>query len=313
MRRPQLDAGRWQPVWVRRDVRPEWQVPGWAVVTDCPCAFLPFASPLDGMADRCRAFLLSPSFFQAWYRENLQISIPITIVVGIFVLLILSCLLKSVRRCCCGRGRSKSTAIPPGVPGQRIPSWTDLPNSRNNNSGNGENRDSGESRGDSSQPLIRQTFRQSQSYNSVPPRRAANPAFSLNNNGNGNGNGNGNRRPSDDSALVYNPFEPARISPAPVLPAALRPGGGSGSGDYGRSLPALPAQPEPAYPLPPAVSRQSTWSNAGVAGVGSTAARPRGRGRGSGSGSGLGAGYGYGFSHTNSDWVDERLYNGPRS
>ncbi|CAE6500894.1 unnamed protein product [Rhizoctonia solani] len=51
---------------------------------------------------------------KAWYTSNLQISIPVTVVVGIIVLLILWGCLRCIGRCCgCGRDKGK----------QRISSW----------------------------------------------------------------------------------------------------------------------------------------------------------------------------------------------
>ncbi|TEB34929.1 zinc metalloprotease [Coprinellus micaceus] len=44
---------------------------------------------------------------KAWYRQNLQIAIPVTIVAGLIVLLILWGIFKGIRRCCSG-GRTKS-------------------------------------------------------------------------------------------------------------------------------------------------------------------------------------------------------------
>ena len=232
--------------------------------------------------------------YQAWYKQNLQVAIPVSIVVGIVALLIIFGLLKCVKRCCCGRSKPQIipktpivTSIPSNVPGQRIPSWSSLQNNRNEVGGvGGVDRDG---RRDSAQPLM---------YNSVPPqRRALSPSPAFNRNGNG--------RPSEDagSSLPYsNPFEPTEQGRGAQHPAALRPGG--------PSLPPRPQLPprlppgaragpgvgisEPSYPLPPAAPRQSTWSNSpGVAGIGSGAqlqGEPRSK-----------------------KWVDDQLYNGPRS
>jgi hypothetical protein len=227
------------------------------------------------------AFFLS---YQAWYRQNLQVSIPVSIVAGIVVLLILFALLKCVKRCCCGRSKPKvvpnppiATAIPSNVSGQRIPSWSSL---QNNGNDVGRDRDG---RRDSAQPFM---------FNSVPPPRSYSPAF------------NGNGRRSDDTApmLYQNPFEPERAS---QVPAALRPGGSS-------RTPRLPEPSyEPSYPLPPAAPRQSTWGgNANIAGVGSSGRYP---GSGSGSGSVSGPSPGPRPRQNRSSWVDERMYNGPRS
>ncbi|KAG8935926.1 hypothetical protein FRC02_005681 [Tulasnella sp. 418] len=66
--------------------------------------------------------------FKAWYRQNLQIAIPVTIVVGIVILLLLWGLGKSIMRCCCGAGRKRRSASTPttrrGADGrQRLSSW----------------------------------------------------------------------------------------------------------------------------------------------------------------------------------------------
>ncbi|CAE6436384.1 unnamed protein product [Rhizoctonia solani] len=61
---------------------------------------------------------------KAWYTSNLQISIPVTVVVGIIVLLILWGCLRCIGRCCgCGRDKTK----------QRISSW--VPPTRTNTTG----------------------------------------------------------------------------------------------------------------------------------------------------------------------------------
>ena len=191
-------------------------------------------------------------FYQAWYKQNLQISIPVSIVAGIVALLILFALLKCVKRCCCGRSKPKvvpqpvmATAIPPNVTGTRIPSWTSLQNNRT---------DFGEhSRRDSAQPLM-----PPRAFNLATPPRGGSPAF--------------NGRPSDDIAPVLypNPFEPAgRLSPP--HPTALRPGG--------RPRSSLIGTPEPSYPLPPAAPRESTWGGPGMAGVGARGGPGSGPGR----------------------------------
>lgn len=48
---------------------------------------------------------------KSWYTSNLQIAIPVTIVVGIIVLMILSCLIRAIFRC--ARGRPTTTVISP--------------------------------------------------------------------------------------------------------------------------------------------------------------------------------------------------------
>lgn len=63
---------------------------------------------------------------KAWYTSNLQIAIPVTVVVGIIVLLILWGIIRCFARCClccCGRGKKK----------QRISSW--VPPEYNRNAG----------------------------------------------------------------------------------------------------------------------------------------------------------------------------------
>ncbi|EUC65568.1 reprolysin family zinc metalloprotease [Rhizoctonia solani AG-3 Rhs1AP] len=59
---------------------------------------------------------------KAWYTSNLQIAIPVTVVVGIIVLLTLWGCLRCIAGCCGCRGRNK---------GQRISSW--VPPERNRN------------------------------------------------------------------------------------------------------------------------------------------------------------------------------------
>ena len=195
------------------------------------------------------------------------------------MLLIIFSLLKCIKRCCCGRSKSKivpqpvMAPIPSNVPGQRIPSWTSLQNNGNNIGGDG--------RRDSSQPLMPPPM-----YNLVPPQRGGSPALNR---------GHMAGRPSDDIAPVRysNPFEPTERERVPPHPAALRPGGPNRSSRG-------PATPEPSYPLPPAAPRQSAWGAPGVAGVGS-AARPPGGTQGV-----------TGPGRQRSNWVDDQMYNGPR-
>lgn len=275
-------------MWLRWDVRPERQLSGWDALGNCDCAFFSFRlSCLFSSLDKILILgVFDSNFNQAWYKQNLQVAIPVSIVVGIVALLIIFALLKCVKRCCCGRSKKTvpktpiTTSIPPNVPGQRIPSWTSLQNNPNE-----MGRDSRDGRRDSAQPLM---------YNSVAPQRRGfsptpGPAF----------NGNGNGRPTEDfgTMLPYsNPFEPTE-GLGGQHPAALRPGGASYSP---RPPPPLQLPPgarggssEPLYPLPPAAPRLSTWSNnPGVAGVGSGA---------------------QGTSRTGANWVDDQLYNGSRS
>jgi len=66
---------------------------------------------------------------KAWYVQNLQISIPVTVVVGIVFLFILYGIYRCARRCCCG-GRARAKSAEPGlqsVPAQRISSWIGPP------------------------------------------------------------------------------------------------------------------------------------------------------------------------------------------
>lgn len=49
---------------------------------------------------------------KAWYTQNLQISIPVTVVVGIIALLILWAIARSIARCCRGRGKPVISTIP---------------------------------------------------------------------------------------------------------------------------------------------------------------------------------------------------------
>ncbi|KAG9088315.1 hypothetical protein FRC06_002104 [Ceratobasidium sp. 370] len=62
---------------------------------------------------------------KAWYTSNLQISIPVTVVVGIVVLLILWGIIRCFARCCCGGKRKKDN-----LPRQRISSWVPPENNR---------------------------------------------------------------------------------------------------------------------------------------------------------------------------------------
>ncbi|KAF5313985.1 hypothetical protein D9611_006909 [Ephemerocybe angulata] len=51
---------------------------------------------------------------KSWYRQNLQIAIPVTIVAGLIVLLILWAIFRGIGRCCAGR-RSKPVVIAPAI------------------------------------------------------------------------------------------------------------------------------------------------------------------------------------------------------
>lgn len=77
----------------------------------------------------------------SWYRQNLQIAIPVTVVVGLLVLAILFFILRSFYRCCTG-GRNKTTmssgdpaytrlsrqSLPTGVYSQAMPTYLGGPN-----------------------------------------------------------------------------------------------------------------------------------------------------------------------------------------
>lgn len=62
---------------------------------------------------------------KAWYRQNLQISIPVTVVGGIFILLLLYAIITRVYRCC-ARRRPRGSSFEPGLngkSGRRLDSW----------------------------------------------------------------------------------------------------------------------------------------------------------------------------------------------
>ncbi|KAG8743409.1 hypothetical protein FRC10_012074 [Ceratobasidium sp. 414] len=61
---------------------------------------------------------------KAWYTSNLQISIPVTVVVGIIVLLILWGIIRCFARCCGGKRKKDN------LPRQRISSWVPQENNR---------------------------------------------------------------------------------------------------------------------------------------------------------------------------------------
>ena len=63
---------------------------------------------------------------RAWYLQNLQISIPVTIVAGIVALMLIWGLITGIRRCCRrNRNRPNGSTEPAmaGYRGQRISSW----------------------------------------------------------------------------------------------------------------------------------------------------------------------------------------------
>jgi hypothetical protein len=64
---------------------------------------------------------------KAWYTQNLQISIPVTVVVGIVLLLLLYGIYRGLRRCCGGaRARSTEPALEKVRP-RRLSSWSSAP------------------------------------------------------------------------------------------------------------------------------------------------------------------------------------------
>ncbi|KAH8101428.1 Metallo-peptidase family M12-domain-containing protein [Cristinia sonorae] len=58
---------------------------------------------------------------KSWYTKNLQISIPVTVVVGIIVILILWGLLRAMHRCAIGSGRKERKSM------RRLSSWGNAP------------------------------------------------------------------------------------------------------------------------------------------------------------------------------------------
>lgn len=65
---------------------------------------------------------------KAWFTQNLQISIPITVVAGIALLGLLWALISSLRRCC-ARRRDNASSEPAlsGIRGERLDSWPTVP------------------------------------------------------------------------------------------------------------------------------------------------------------------------------------------
>ncbi|KAF8577548.1 hypothetical protein K439DRAFT_1655063 [Ramaria rubella] len=85
-----------------------------------------------GYAGKCMTGNCQPGSLldtaEAWYVQNLQISVPVSVVVGIVLLFILYGLYRCARRCCCGSRRAKS--VEPGlnaVQAQRLASWAGPP------------------------------------------------------------------------------------------------------------------------------------------------------------------------------------------
>ncbi|KAJ3562878.1 hypothetical protein NP233_g9304 [Leucocoprinus birnbaumii] len=64
--------------------------------------------------DRVRRYLHGED--NAWYTQNLQIAIPVTIVAGLVALLLLWAIIRAVRRCCFGRRPSQTTTFVATVP-----------------------------------------------------------------------------------------------------------------------------------------------------------------------------------------------------
>jgi len=63
---------------------------------------------------------------KAWYTQNLQISIPVTVVAGLVTLMLLWALIRSVRRCCRNRKQPAARAvrvIPPMATHERLASF----------------------------------------------------------------------------------------------------------------------------------------------------------------------------------------------
>jgi hypothetical protein len=65
---------------------------------------------------------------KAWFTQNLQISIPVTVVAGLVVLGLLWALLTNLRRCC-ARRRAAVSSEPAlsGMRGDRLSSWPEVP------------------------------------------------------------------------------------------------------------------------------------------------------------------------------------------
>lgn len=92
------------------------------LVDGSPCGYAGSCS-----SGKCNAGSLLDTA-KAWYVQNLQISIPVTVAVGIVVLFLLYGLYRCVRRCCVG-SRSHKSAEPAlrAIPAQRISSWIGPP------------------------------------------------------------------------------------------------------------------------------------------------------------------------------------------
>lgn len=83
-----------------------------------------------GYGGTCYAGNCRPgTFLQAaasWYTKNLQISIPVSVVVALLLLLISYWIFTAIRNSCSKRKPKVApsrSAIPPGTPGRRLPSW----------------------------------------------------------------------------------------------------------------------------------------------------------------------------------------------
>ncbi|TDL28979.1 hypothetical protein BD410DRAFT_781544 [Rickenella mellea] len=64
---------------------------------------------------------------KAWYVDNLQISIPVSVAAGIVALLMLWAFIVFVKRCCCGGRDGPKSPRAAKFKGQRIASWTPAP------------------------------------------------------------------------------------------------------------------------------------------------------------------------------------------
>ncbi|KAE8244578.1 hypothetical protein A4X13_0g6473 [Tilletia indica] len=85
--------------------------------------------------------------FQGWFRDNLRISIPVTIVVGVLILLLLWFIIKRLFRCCSGRGRTQTAPSssyghrrgPSGANSRPPSGWVDPSAWNGNGNMNGQN------------------------------------------------------------------------------------------------------------------------------------------------------------------------------
>lgn len=151
----------------------------------------------------------------AWYTQNLQISIPVTVVVGIVVLVILVWIFKALRSCCTRKKDKKvatraTSQIPPTAPVQRLQSWPpgvppgvaagpfNVPPQRVRRNGSGG---SGSAPEDSRRPSnSSDRQRPSRENNRTRPNYPLQPSYARDTTwqGNGAGNGAGNRNLMDE-------------------------------------------------------------------------------------------------------------------